>query len=124
MPLVAIILAAPSSTKNETQSRDPQMTQTKKGNTCYFGMKAHMGADAKMGLIHTVVTTMAAVHDAIQEPQGSSCTLNPLLSLLYAASPQSWRTEVRLRNVHGDSSGVRAARHGRGTPLEPVRGPV
>ena len=42
----ATIIAAPSSTKNATATRDPQMHQTKKGNQWYFGMKAHIGVDA------------------------------------------------------------------------------
>ena len=65
----ATIIAAPSSTKNETQSRDPQMSQTKKGNTWYFGMKAHIGTDAKTGLVHTLATSTAAVHDANLLPE-------------------------------------------------------
>ena len=34
----ATIIAAPSSTKNRTKQRDPEMHQTKKGNQWYFGM--------------------------------------------------------------------------------------
>ena len=45
----ATIIAAPSSTKNSTGKRDPQMHQAKKGNQWYFGMKAHIGADADTG---------------------------------------------------------------------------
>ena len=33
----ATIIAAPSSTKNKEQARDPEMHQTKKGNQGYFG---------------------------------------------------------------------------------------
>jgi IS5 family transposase len=55
----ATIIAAPSSTKNATGERDPEMHQTKKGNQWYFGMKAHIGVDADSGLVHTVVTTPA-----------------------------------------------------------------
>jgi IS5 family transposase len=55
----ATIIAAPSSTKNAEGERDPEMHQTKKGNQYYFGMKAHIGADAESGLVHTVVTTAA-----------------------------------------------------------------
>jgi transposase, IS5 family len=55
----ATIIAAPSSTKNAEGERDPEMHQTKKGNQWYFGMKAHIGADADSGLVHTVVTTPA-----------------------------------------------------------------
>lgn len=36
----ATIIAAPSSTKNATATRDPEMHQTRKGNQWYFGMKA------------------------------------------------------------------------------------
>jgi IS5 family transposase len=50
-PIVdATIIAAPSSTENARRERDPQMPQTKKGHQWYFGMKAHLGADAKSGL--------------------------------------------------------------------------
>lgn len=59
----ATIVAAPSSTKNRTGTRDPEMHQTRKGNQWFFGMKAHIGADADSGLVHTVVTTPANVHD-------------------------------------------------------------
>ena len=45
----ATIIAAPSSTKNATGERDPEMHQTKKGNQWYFGMKAHIGVDAGTG---------------------------------------------------------------------------
>jgi transposase, IS5 family len=39
----ATIIHAPSSTKNATGTRDPEMHQTRKGNQWYFGMKAHIG---------------------------------------------------------------------------------
>ncbi len=59
----ATIIAAPSSTKNATGTRDPAMRQTKKGNQWYFGMKAHAGVDAGTGLVHSVTVTGANVHD-------------------------------------------------------------
>jgi transposase, IS5 family len=59
----ATIIAAPSSTKNQRGERDPEMHQTKKGNQWYFGMKAHVGADAESGFIHTVIGTAANVAD-------------------------------------------------------------
>lgn len=62
----ATLIAAPSSTKNSTGERDPEMRQTKKGNNYYFGMKAHIGVDAKSGLVHTLVTTAANCHDVTQ----------------------------------------------------------
>ena len=62
----ATIIAAPSSTKNARQERDPEMHQTKKGNQWYFGMKAHLGVDAHSGLVHTVTGTAANVADIAQ----------------------------------------------------------
>lgn len=62
----ATIIHAPSSTKNATGQRDPEMCQTKKGNQWYFGMKAHIGVDADSGLVHTVTTTAANVADVTQ----------------------------------------------------------
>ena len=59
----ATIIAAPSSTKNSTGERDPEMHQTKKGNQWYFGMKAHVGVDAESGLVHSVIGTAANVAD-------------------------------------------------------------
>lgn len=51
----ATIIAAPSSTKNAAEERDPEMHQTKKGKNWHFGMKLHIGAD-KRGLVHSVAT--------------------------------------------------------------------
>jgi transposase, IS5 family len=62
----ATLIAAPSSTKNSTGERDPEMHQTKKGNQWHFGMKAHIGVDAESGLVHSVVGTAANVSDITQ----------------------------------------------------------
>ena len=59
----ATIIAAPSSTKNAEQRRDPEMRQTRKGNQWHFGMKLHVGADSTTGLVHSAVVTSANVHD-------------------------------------------------------------
>jgi IS5 family transposase len=59
----ATIIHAPSSTKNESKQRDPEMHQTKKGNQWYFGLKAHIGVDAKEGHVHSVATSAANVAD-------------------------------------------------------------
>jgi IS5 family transposase len=64
----ATIISAPSSTKNATESRDPEMKQTRKGNTWYFGMKLHVGTD-KRGLVHSMTATHAAVADVTQLPE-------------------------------------------------------
>jgi transposase, IS5 family len=62
----ATIIAAPSSTKNSTGARDPEMHQTKKGNQWHFGMKAHVGTDAESGMVHSVIGTPANVADVTQ----------------------------------------------------------
>ena len=62
----ATLIAAPSSTKNASGERDPEMHQTKKGNQWYFGMKAHIGVDAESGLVHTVRGTAANVNDVVE----------------------------------------------------------
>jgi transposase, IS5 family len=62
----ATLIAAPSSTKNAGGQRDPEMHQTKKGNQWHFGMKAHIGADAESGLVHTVRGTAANVNDVVE----------------------------------------------------------
>lgn len=65
----ATIISAPSSTKNRTKARDPEMHQTKKGNQWYFGMKAHIGVDSQTKLIHSVAATAANVHDSQVLPE-------------------------------------------------------
>lgn len=62
----ATLIEAPSSTKNKANARDPEMHQTKKGNQWYFGMKAHIGVDARTGLTHSFTTTAANEHDLNQ----------------------------------------------------------
>ncbi len=62
----ASIIAAPTSTKNKDRKRDPEMHQTKKGNEWYFGMKMHIGADSELGLVHSLTTTAANVHDIVE----------------------------------------------------------
>jgi IS5 family transposase len=65
----ATLVHAPSSTKNKSGERDPQMHQVKKGNQWYFGMKAHVGVDAGTKLIHSVAATAANVADNKMLPQ-------------------------------------------------------
>ena len=65
----ATIISAPSSTKNQTKERDPEMHQTKKGNQWYFGMKAHIGVDSQTKVIHSVAATAANVHDSQVLPE-------------------------------------------------------
>jgi len=75
----ATIINAPSSTKNASGKRDPDMRQAKKGNQWYFGMKAHVGVDSKTKVIHSVVATAANVAD---------CTVLP--DLLHGEETRVW----------------------------------
>jgi IS5 family transposase len=75
----ATIINAPSSTKNASGKRDPDMHQTKKGNEWHFGMKAHVGVDSKTKVIHSVVATGANVAD---------CTVLP--DLLHGEETRVW----------------------------------
>jgi len=51
----ATLIAAPPSTKNKAQARDPEMGHTRKGQQYYF--------DAESGLVHSTTTTAANVAD-------------------------------------------------------------
>jgi IS5 family transposase len=65
----ATLIAAPSSTKNDSGQRDPEMKQSRKGQQWYFGMKAHIGVDAESGLVHTVRGTAGSVNDVVEANQ-------------------------------------------------------
>ncbi|WP_420236154.1 IS5 family transposase [Telmatobacter bradus] len=75
----ATIINAPSSTKNSTGKRDPQMHQTRKGQQWYFGAKAHLGVDSKSGIVHSVCTSAASVADKHMLPD-----------LLHGAEKKVW----------------------------------
>ena len=64
----ATIISAPSSTKNASRERDPEMGSTKKGASWHFGMKVHIGSD-KRGLTHELTGTSASVNDFTQLPE-------------------------------------------------------
>jgi IS5 family transposase len=69
------IIAAPSSTKNASATRDPEMKQTRKGQNWHFGMKLHIAVD-KRGIVHTVTATNAVAADISQLPallHGQEC---------------------------------------------------
>lgn len=65
----ATIIKAPSSTKNASGERDPEMRSVKKGNEWHFGMKAHVGVDKKSKLIHSVAASSANVRDSVMLPE-------------------------------------------------------
>ena len=62
----ATLIAEPSSTNNKQHKRDPDMHSCKKEQQMYFGMKAHIGAYAESGLVHTVRGTSGNVGDAAE----------------------------------------------------------
>ena len=57
----ATLIAAPSSTKSSSGERDLKMHQSRKGNQWYFEMKAHIGVDAKSGVVQTARGTLGNV---------------------------------------------------------------
>ena len=75
----ATIIEAPSSTKNRSGQRDPEMRQVKKGNQYHFGMKLHIGVAAETGLVHSLSTTSANVHDVTEAHR-----------LLHGEEQQAW----------------------------------
>ncbi|MBQ0942214.1 IS5 family transposase [Ideonella sp. 4Y16] len=62
----ATLIAAPSSTKNSSGERDPEMKQSRKGQQWYFGMKCHIGVEVESGLGYTVKGTGGSVNDVIE----------------------------------------------------------
>lgn len=56
-------IEALSSTQNQAKARDPEMSSTKSGRDWSFGMKAHIGVGAERGIVHSLNTTTAKVHD-------------------------------------------------------------
>jgi IS5 family transposase len=106
----ATIIAAPSSTKNATQTRDPEMKQTRKGQQWYFGMKVHVGTDAR-GVVHSLTTTDAAQADITQLPHlvhGAESTLYGDKAYYKAEDKQHWEAGGGRYRVN--KSGKRSAR--------------
>ena len=68
-----------SASKNRAKERDPEMHQTKKGNEWHFGMKVHIGVDSQTGVVHSMTTTSANVHDLTELPR-----------LLHGGESQVW----------------------------------
>ena len=69
----ATIIEAASSTKNKAKERDPEMHQTQKGKQWFFGLKAHIGVDARTGLTHSLSTTAPNVHDITETDKLLHC---------------------------------------------------
>lgn len=107
----ATILHAPSSTKNATRTRDPEMRQTRKGKDWYFGMKVHVGTDRR-GLVHSLTTTDAAQADVTQLPH----LLHGEESVLYGDRAY-WAEGDRQAC---EAAGIRYRVNRRGTKQHPV----
>jgi len=90
----ATIIHAPSSTRNRSGERDPEMHQTRKGNQWYFGMKAHIGVDSREGVVHSVCTSAASVAD-----------VHLLPDLLHGAERKVWGDA----GYQGQSEAIREA---------------
>lgn len=65
----ATIIQAPSSTKNISKKRDPEMASTRKNGQYFFGLKTHIGTDINTNVIHSVVITAANESDVRQMPE-------------------------------------------------------
>ena len=107
----ATIIAAPSSTKNATETRDPEMRQTRKGKQWHFGMKFHVGTDLH-GLVHHVVATDAATADITQLPHLLAGTEQDLYG-----DQAYWKADDRL---HWQLAGGRYRVNRRGTKAKPL----
>jgi DDE family transposase len=83
-------------TKNKEGKRDPEMRQTRKGNIWHFGMKMHIGTDDAVGLIRSIETTPANLHDIVVADQ-----------LLHGEEQRAWGDAgylgVDKREEHADS---------------------
>jgi IS5 family transposase len=110
----ATIIHAPSSTKNEAKTRDPEMKQTRKGQQWYFGMKAHVGTDRR-GIVHSLVTTDAAQADVTQLPY----LLHGEEQTLYGDKGY-WKQEDR---ALCEAAGIRYRVNRRGTEEHPATTP-
>lgn len=108
----ATIIAAPSSTKNADNARDPEMRQTKKGNQWHFGMKVHIGVDSRSGLAHSATVTPANVHDSQELPN----LLHGNETRLYGDSAYIGQKEV-LKQVAPKAKDFTNKRASRNTPL-------
>jgi len=117
----ATLIAAPSSTKNSSGERDPEMHQTKKGNQWHFGMKLHIGVDSHWGVAHSAVVTAANVHDKHPLPDllhgdelkvyGDSAYARQEELIASKAPAAKDCTNQRVRKVNGVADEIERARN-------------
>jgi transposase, IS5 family len=103
----ASIINAPSSTKNASGKRDPDMHQAQKGKQWYFGMKAHIGVDSQTKLIHSVAATAANVHDSQVLPE----LLHGQETRVWGDSAYSGQRDVMQRHAPKAKSFIQANAH-------------
>lgn len=59
----ATIIEAPTSKKNESHQRTPEMGATQKNGEHHYGTKAHIGIDKDSRIVHSITVTPANVND-------------------------------------------------------------
>lgn len=111
----ATLIAAPSSTKNSSGERDPEMKQSRKGQQWYFGMKCHIGVDIASGLVHTVRGTSGAVNDVME----ANSLVRPSDHEVYADA--GYQGAGKRPDARGDVNWHIAMRPGRRRQLDPSR---
>ena len=119
----ATIIAAPSSTKNKSKARDPEMHQTKKGNQWHFGMKAHIGVDVASGLVHTVKGTAANEADINQMAavlHGKERTSSPMPAIPEPTSGRNLRTATSAGTSQSSAASLKHCRKRLRELAEPV----
>ena len=90
------------------------MRQVKKGNQYHFGMKLHLGVDARSGVVHSFSTTPANVHDVTEAHR-----------LLHGGEKQVWGdagyigVQKRQENLELDVEWQVAMKPGQRRKLEP-----
>ena len=86
-------IEAPSSTKNKTHARDPEMASGKKANTWHFGMKEHIAACSESGYIgcHKRAEIQAIPFKDV--------------SWYIAARPSAWKKELSISENFGGELG-------------------
>lgn len=102
----ATIVTASRSTKNASRAADPEMSSTRKGTDWFFGMKMHVGTDAR-GVAHSALATTGRVHDsqvmdellhgAEQAIYGDRAYINDAKQKAFAAQGRQWRVQRRSR---------------------------
>ena len=109
----ATIISAPSSTKNASKSRDPEMHQGKKNKREWkFGMKVHVGT-SKQGLVHSIVTGRDGAEGEVKLRGVAKNVDTPEIQQRYANqvsaalgwSPEPGRFHRRASRCHSRSSG-------------------